>query len=236
MPPLYPKRIVKDIDILSRNKDELQARGIYWCLKEDNMQEIDVLIVPREKFSENLVSPYTYGFFLFKVLLHDEFPMSPPNVTFYPKDTTYRLHPNYYTSGKVCLSMINTWSGNDWSPSCSILSLINVLEERFNENALLFEPGVARNETKMKNYNNTVEHVKYIVCIINVFNNPIFDVFRVEIKNEFNKNKGWLINRINELKAKSNVDCISLIQDFYYTGRILQFNYDKALENLNRIS
>lgn len=88
-----------------------------------------------------LKSPYTGGFFLFMLTIPDEFPLSPPKVVFHPQQNLVRLHPNYYENGKVCLSVINSWGAEDWTPSMSLLSIVNVLEERLNELSLQFEPG-----------------------------------------------------------------------------------------------
>lgn len=228
MPPLCIKRILKDLEILNKNKKELMERGIYWYVKEENIQDISVLVVPREKSdtscntsSDKLISPYTYGYFLFTIKLQDDYPMSPPVVTFFPKDNTYRLHPNYYTTGKVCLSMINTWGNKDWSPSSSLLSLINVLEERFNENALCFEPGLERSSIKDKmDYNKIVELTKYNTCIVKVFKNPVYTPFKDIIIDELNKNKEWLLKRLEEIFGNKDIyECTS--KQYYFNCKFV---------------
>jgi ubiquitin-protein ligase len=64
--------------------------------------------------------------FIFKFNFPEDYPLSPPKIEFYPQQSFCRLHPNYYESGKVCLSVIGTWGNNDWCPTMSILSIINV--------------------------------------------------------------------------------------------------------------
>jgi ubiquitin-protein ligase len=203
MEGLATKRIIKDYEMLRKNKEELSSRGIYFYVNEINISDLTILIVPREKKEGDLISPYTFGFYMFKIGYGADFPMSPPKVTFYPQQNYCRMHPNYYTTGKVCLSVINTWASNDWSPSTSTMSLLNVLEERFNENGICFEPAfeMAAIGVKMQ-YNKAVEYAKYKVCIIDVFNNPLFKVFENEMNCEVRKNLPYLMMRLEDLRKQ----------------------------------
>lgn len=55
-------------------------------------------------------TPYEGGLFLFDVMLPEDYPTSPPILHFhsYSQD---RLNPNLYADGKVCVSLLGTWSG-----------------------------------------------------------------------------------------------------------------------------
>lgn len=141
MNSIATKRIQKDLNLLEKNKDDLSQRGIHWCADESNLFRIYIMIVGASKRDGDLISPYEDGMFFFELTIPQDYPLSPPRVSFSPKQSIARLHPNYYENGKVCLSMINTWGAEDWSASMSLLSLANVLEERFNERSLCFEPG-----------------------------------------------------------------------------------------------
>lgn len=197
------KRIIKDLEIIRKNKEELASRGIYVNVNEADVCDIAVLIVPRDKREGDLRSPYTFGNFMFHMTFGPDFPMSPPSVEFHPKQNFMRMHPNYYEGGKVCLSVINTWATPDWTPSTSIMTLINVLEERFNENAVCFEPAFsAAGNDKKASYNTAVEYAKYKVCLMEVMKSPIAKRFVEEIKGEFAKNKVWLVERLEELDKK----------------------------------
>lgn len=198
------KRIQRDLQILKNNKDDLMKRGIYFYVNEANLMDMFFLIVPKEKKEGVLISPYTGGNFLFQMTFPNDFPLSPPKTIFYPQQKTCRLHPNYYPNGKVCLSVINTWAQNDWSPSTSVMTLLSVLEERFNENAVCFEPGREMTAISEKiNFNNVVEIAKYKVCILDILKGTtsVFKPFKEEIIKEFNLNKEYLIERLENLKS-----------------------------------
>lgn len=224
------KRILKDIEIVRKNKDELEARGIYVKIDETNFNRVSILIVPRDKRENDLISPYTHGNFMFLVEFPLDYPLNPPTITFYPQQRICRLHPNYYETGKVCLSVINTW-GEDWSPSTSLLSIVTILEERFNENAICFEPSyeAANKNTKMS-YNQAVEYSKYKICIIDVSKCPLYKTFEDEIFKEFRNNKDSLLSRLEHLrdmycgKATVKTPC--------YAYQI-KCDYDKLLNEFN---
>ena len=55
-------------------------------------------------------TPYEDGLFFFDVQLPSNYPLSPP-VFFYVSYCTDRLNPNLYEDGKVCISLLGTWTG-----------------------------------------------------------------------------------------------------------------------------
>ena len=54
-------------------------------------------------------TPYTDCPFAFEMKLPEDYPNSPPSVTYISYGI--RLHPNLYDSGRVCLSLLGTWDG-----------------------------------------------------------------------------------------------------------------------------
>ena len=55
-------------------------------------------------------TPYEDGLFFFEVQLPNDYPNSPP-VFYYVSYCTDRLNPNLYEDGKVCVSLLGTWTG-----------------------------------------------------------------------------------------------------------------------------
>lgn len=55
-------------------------------------------------------TPYEDGLFAFDVQLPPDFPSMPP-VFHYLSFCSDRLNPNLYEDGKVCVSLLGTWSG-----------------------------------------------------------------------------------------------------------------------------
>ncbi len=61
-------------------------------------------------------TPYEDGLFFFDVQLPGSYPSSPPAVH-YISYCSDRLNPNLYEDGKVCVSLLGTWSGRVSSTS-----------------------------------------------------------------------------------------------------------------------
>ena len=71
-------------------------------------------------------TPYAYGLFQFDLLLPSDYPREPPQVRFLTNGRgRFRMNPNLYNNGTVCLSLLNTWHADDkrqkWSASNSNL-------------------------------------------------------------------------------------------------------------------
>jgi len=93
-------------------------------------------------FPESVDTPYCGGCFLFDCFIPHNYPDVPPKALLVTTGNgTVRFNPNLYHCGKVCLSLLGTWSGEKWNPKISnltqvinsILFLIFVEEPYFNE-------------------------------------------------------------------------------------------------------
>lgn len=202
------RRLPNEINLLAREKDSLESRGIYVHVDDSDMRRIEVLVVPKHRVDADdpsLVSPYTGGFFLFEIGIGDDYPIEPPRITFHPQQRHVRLHPNLYESGKVCLSIINTWGAKDWTPTMSLLALINTLEVRFSERGLCFEP--AQENAKLESiraFNDTAEYGKLQWVVLPVASggaarHSSYDHFNEQIATEFRHHFDFYMERINAL-------------------------------------
>ena len=147
------KRILFDRKLLLKNP--LDSLGIYIIFDDDDVYSAKALIIgPRD-------TPYHMGYYLFDIKFPDNYPFSPPKVKLETLDpnSKIRLNPNLYTNGKVCLSILNTWSGPKWNPCQNISSVLISIQSILNENPLHNEPGW-ENETGSINeaYNNIITH------------------------------------------------------------------------------
>ena len=193
------KRILKDLHILDTNKQDLEKRNVYYHINQDNIYELLVLIIPNEE-------PYKGGAFLFEFKLPTDYPLSPPKVIFNPKQSFARLHPNFYENGKVCLSVINTWGGEDWTASMNILNIIIILEARFDNNPICYEPGNEHPSVAVTtNYNETVRYGVYLsLCNILEKKYKLYECFYDIIKQyhkdicEIIKTKILLVKKIRQ--------------------------------------
>ncbi|TVU23049.1 hypothetical protein EJB05_32779 [Eragrostis curvula] len=95
-------------------------------------------------------TPYHDGLFFFDVRFPSDYPKCPPKVHYHSGGL--RLNPNLYESGKVCLSLLNTWWGNGcekWAKSNSTMLqvLVSIQGLVLNDKPYFNEPG-NKNSTK----------------------------------------------------------------------------------------
>lgn len=106
------KRLAKELASLQTSLPE----GIFVLHGDSRLDIMKVLIIGPKS------TPYEYGFFEFDLFCPADYPRVPPEVHF--KTTNggkTRFNPNLYENGKVCLSLLGTWSGEKWKPEQSTL-------------------------------------------------------------------------------------------------------------------
>lgn len=110
-------------------------------------------------------TPYHDGLFVFDIHYPPTYPDTPPMVYYYSGGL--RLNPNLYESGKVCLSLLNTWTGHGsekWMPNNSTMLqvLVSIQALILNDKPFFNEPGYdemypgAVGEKKSKGYNEDI--------------------------------------------------------------------------------
>ncbi|KAK6916734.1 Ubiquitin-conjugating enzyme E2 [Dillenia turbinata] len=146
------KKVQQDWVILQKNLPV----GIYVRVYEDRMDLLRAVITGAYG------TPYQDGLFFFDFQLPPEYPDVPPSA--YYHSGGWRINPNLYEEGKVCLSLLNTWTGRGnevWDPvSSSILQLLVsfqglVLNAKpyFNEAGYDKQLGTAEGEKNSLSYN-----------------------------------------------------------------------------------
>ena len=121
------KRIKNDIKIIKESV--LHENGIYVSFDDENLFKAKALIIgPYIKDS-----PYQGGFYLFDISFPNNYPLNPPKVKFMTLNNSVRFNPNLYKCGKVCLSILNTWSGPGWTSSQNLMSVLLSLQSLLHE-------------------------------------------------------------------------------------------------------
>ncbi|PNS15133.1 ubiquitin-conjugating enzyme E2 2 [Sphaceloma murrayae] len=135
------RKVMKEHAMLSTEK--AMPMGIYVRSWESHCNLLRAVIIGASE------TPYAQCPFIFDVLLPEDFPRKPPKFHFYHWTTgnfarNAKINPNLYEDGVVCLSLLNTWPGQEtegWTPGqstllqalISIQSLILVQEPFYNE-------------------------------------------------------------------------------------------------------
>jgi ubiquitin-protein ligase len=156
-----------------------EESSVFFRFCDESMCHAQMLIIAVDD------TPYATGCFIFDIKFPDNYPMSPPKVNLQTTGRgAVRFNPNLYNCGKVCLSLLGTWSGRSegekWNPglstflqvAISIQSLIFVPEPYFNEPGWERYMGTADGDRRSKQYNVVIEKGTTQYAIIEQIENP----------------------------------------------------------------
>ena len=214
-------RLLKDVRQVL--KHPLTDNGIYYIHDEADMLKGYAMIVGPEG------TPYFGGYYFFEFTFPYDYPFSPPKVKYMTNDGQTRFNPNLYKCGKVCVSILNTWSGDKWSSCQTINSILLTLCSLLNENPFLNEPGQRDGSRDCIAYNKSIEYVniKFAICeILNDckgslrpgYNMEKFNMFYPDLINLFEKNYDKLL-AILEKKKEEPIDT-QIVQMYAMQTRI----------------
>lgn len=158
------QRLIKDITDLVKNP--LDADGIYYKHSENDMLVGYAMIVgPHD-------SLYSGGYYFFRFSFPPNYPYSPPVVSYLTNDGVVRYHPNMYKTQKVCISILNTWQGDQWSACITIRAILLTLMSLLDNAPLLHEPGMTRYSAEYAKYHQIVRYKTISFCYAEMLKNP----------------------------------------------------------------
>uniref|UniRef100_A0A182LUL4 UBC core domain-containing protein n=1 Tax=Anopheles culicifacies TaxID=139723 RepID=A0A182LUL4_9DIPT len=179
--------------------------GVWVKTFEDRLDLLSVMIEGPKK------TPYEDGLFLFDIQLGLDYPRAPP-LCHYISYCSDRLNPNLYEDGKVCVSLLGTWSGKGtevWGPSSTLLQvivsiqgLILVAEPYFNEAGYEKLRGSQQGKENSRMYNEMVL-LKLVQSMTKLVSNPP-EVFRDQILTHFHACGQRMYHRLKTWMELSN--------------------------------
>jgi len=146
-----PKRLPKEI----ADTQALRSSGIYYEADEVNARRGYAMIIGPEG------TPYAFCPLFFIFQLPADYPFSSPAVTFVTTDGMTRFHPNLYVGGKVCLSILGTWSGPSWAAVMTISTVLSSIQSLLEPNPIVNEPSWEKftlENPRAKDYSEYIQH------------------------------------------------------------------------------
>eukprot|EP01125_Pyxidicula_operculata_P001041 TRINITY_DN1092_c0_g1_i5.p1 TRINITY_DN1092_c0_g1~~TRINITY_DN1092_c0_g1_i5.p1 ORF type:complete len:1002 (+),score=201.44 TRINITY_DN1092_c0_g1_i5:636-3641(+) len=182
----YNDIILKNTTVMSKNKmtrlnsecqmfsDSLplsRASSVFVRIDSERMDVMRAIITGPKG------TPYSYGVYVFDIFFPSTYPQDPPLVNLETTGNgTVRFNPNLYTDGKVCLSLLGTWHGDQnskWNPLksnlhqvlLSIQGLIMVEQPYYNEPSYELQRGTKEGDEASGAYNESImyNNVKYAI-------------------------------------------------------------------------
>lgn len=217
------KRIT-NIDIKNYYKLELEKSGIYIQFDEKNLMNARALIIgPKDTIYEN-------AYLFFDIVFPKNYPFSPPTLK-YISQNNIRIHPNIYTNGKVCLSILGTWNGPSWSSIMDINTVLITIQSLLDNNPLIHEPGCNSSKYIKKQliYKRIIKYNTIKSLIIDTVRRDLgeYEIFRNIIDKTYNKQN--MIEKIEILNNEYSNNEI-LICGIYRMKIII--NIDKLKKNI----
>lgn len=155
-------------------KNPMYVDGIFFQYG-DQLHAVKALVIgPPE-------TPYQYGFYFFDIKYPNTYPWDPPQVTFMTSDRRVRLNPNLYVGGKVCLSILGTWSGPPWTPSCTLRAVMLSIQSLLHSHPLQNEPAFAKvTGERDERYSRILSYENIVVAVLRMleYTPDGFSVFR----------------------------------------------------------
>jgi ubiquitin-protein ligase len=221
-------------DVKQIIKHPLIENGIYYIHDDtDILKGYALIIGPSE-------TPYFAGNYFFEFTYPNDYPHSPPKVTYCTNGNGIRFNPNLYKCGKVCVSLLNTWTGDQWTSCQTISTVLLTLCTLLCKDPLLNEPGVTKNHNEFDNYTKIIEYSNIDVAVGDVVNKkqglflPFFDAFYHAVLENFQKNYEEIIKFLDKKIDETKNNETRLIKGGFYNMTVT-LDYPKLKEKINTL-
>ena len=137
--------------------------------------------------------------------------------------------------GKVCVSILNTWRGDQWTSCQTISTVLLTLCTLLCENPLFNEPGVHKGHSDINNYNKIIEYSNLHIAVCKIvakkegYYLPFFNFFEVFVKEHFKKNIDALLDYAEKKKTEFP-DSLVLTTNLY--SMKVTINYSRVIKHL----
>lgn len=215
-------RLVRDITDIFKNP--LVDEGIYYQHDDTDMLKGYAMIIGPQD------TPYENGMYLFLLDFPENYPQQPPKLTYMTQDGNTRFNPNLYVSGKVCLSILNTWRGESWTSSQTIRSVLMTLITVLNDEPLLNEPGIKNTHIDFARYNHYIRYKNYMIAINGMLSQRYlpnaFRMFFPFIKAHILEKSSNIVEKMKEYRTQMNEENIkNIIVSLYNMRTTLELDH-----------
>lgn len=224
-------RLIRDVKQIM--KHPLTDNGIYYRHDEEDMLKGYAMIIGPED------TPYFGGYYFFEFHYPPDYPYSPPKVVGLTNGKNIRFNPNMYKCGKICVSILNTWHGDQWSACQTITTVLLTLCTLLCKDPLLNEPGVSSLHSDFKKYNEIVEYSNVDIAICDLLEEtpgifrsqmiPFVSIMKTRFLENFNQIMEFVVLKKKQYelcKPKSRVIHMHLYK------MTVSMEYDKIVERL----
>jgi ubiquitin-protein ligase len=118
-----------------KDEPKKEEQTIMLCCPNDDLSKLEALVIGPPD------TPYQGAFMYIKINLPSNYPFAVPKFKFCtPEVEPCYMHPNMYSNGKICLSIINTWASNEWNAGATLENVLVTIQSRLTCNPIIYEP------------------------------------------------------------------------------------------------
>lgn len=237
------RRLADDIRDIMQNP--LHSDGIYYEHDPEHMLKGYAMIIgPKD-------TVYEGGYYLFSLEFPPTYPEMPPKATYWTNDGITRFNPNLYKNGKVCISLLNTWKGEQWTSCQTLRSVLLNLCMLLVDNPLLNEPGVSKSHPDVSAYREIIRYrnidwaiIKQVHSLIGDGGSPVFSkeleehfglVIRQLFVSSYDSIRSMIGKYVEEYNDKDGKECIPFYRVRAYNGMNVHADYRLLLNRVDEL-
>lgn len=222
----------------------LHDNGIYYVHDEED------ILVGYAMLHGQPGTLYDGGYYFFRIKFPADYPHTPLSATFLTNDGITRMHPNYYKTGYVCLSILNNWRGEQWTGCLTLKSVLLTMVSIMDDAPMLHEPGIRDNHADFAPYHRIIEYktIEFAMCAL--LNDAEFDrhikmpaaskaYFYPLMRELFNARRDKVVERVSAMCEKYgsiNINyAIAHVVVVSIYGMTCAMNYADLLEKVKRV-
>ncbi|KAI6202918.1 hypothetical protein M3Y94_00496400 [Aphelenchoides besseyi] len=236
------RRLAQEIVTLSNSLPLSMSSSVFLRTADERLDVMKVLI------TGPIDTPYSGGCFEFDVAFPENYPSTPMNMNLQTTgNRTVRFNPNLYEEGKVCLSILNTWSGRPeerWNAETSsflqvlvsIQSLIFVNEPYFNEPGFERSRGTPAGDQSSRDYTANIRHQCIRWAMLDMLRKPP-PAFAKVIRRHFWMKRDEICLQINEWirETRDFVEKNAMVKSMPQHLVLLEKNFTHLLNEFNKM-
>jgi ubiquitin-protein ligase len=217
------KRLLREVRNLYIQQDQVPLLQNDYLVYVDETDMSRVHAIIKSPYD----SVYRHKFIRLDLVIPDNYPHSPPEVTFVNHDGV-RIHPNMYENGKCCSTILNTW-GDDkfekWTSSMGIETILLAFQSFLDNNPYTYEPG-GRDDPS---YTVFVLFQSWYSCLIRYLQFETIPLFQQYMQNYMLTNIADIFEYLDALRR--------MYPQGYYNTRCFEIdnyiiNYDRVIHTL----
>ncbi|KAG6365824.1 hypothetical protein INS49_007435 [Diaporthe citri] len=219
--PLAAKRMAHERQELEKASSQEEAPDYFVIFQDDNLFEFDAYIIAPDTI---------YRYRLVKLhfeIPQDDYPLKPPKVKFI-QHTGHRIHPNLYVEGKVCLSILGTWSGEPWAFSMTCHAVLITIRSLLDDEPYKHEPSQNNNP----DFNRFVQYSTWKCLLLDYLAKETDPTAKAWLDRYVRRNGQEMLRELLKQQQAANINKQRTLRSPYSPQQTIHVDYPALINDL----